>query len=110
MSQTVARTARHDRMDVAEPASPSSHHGFVNLALRAAIGSSRRITPGRPLGVAWPSTGMRLSVYLEIAMAAGGSGSDETLVDVAPSPARSWLDTGGDWVVARLVVRFGVLV
>jgi hypothetical protein len=53
---------------------------------------------------------MRLSVYLEIAMAAGGSGSDETLVDVAPSPARSWLDTGGDWVVARLVVRFGVLV
>src|ERR1700746_2207412 len=35
--------------------------------------------------------------------------SDETLVDVAPSPPRSRLPAGGQWVVGLLVVRPGVL-
>jgi hypothetical protein len=35
--------------------------------------------------------------------------SDETLVDVAPSPPRTWLQASGQRVVGLLVVRLGVL-
>jgi hypothetical protein len=41
--------------------------------------------------------------------AAGLARSDETLVDVAPSPPRSRLQAGGQRVVGFLVVRPGVL-
>jgi hypothetical protein len=36
------------------------------------------------------------------------TGSDQTLMDIAPSPARSKLQTAGDRVVGFLVVRPGV--
>ena len=38
------------------------------------------------------------------------AGSDKTLVDVAPCPLRSWLQTAGERVVGLRVVRLGVLV
>src|SRR5271165_1686726 len=46
----------------------------------------------------------------EAGCAGAATGSDETLVDVAPSPARSRLQASGDRVVGLLVVRPGVAV
>jgi hypothetical protein len=37
-----------------------------------------------------------------------GQRSDQTLMDVAPSPLGSWLKTAGEWVVGFLVVRPGM--
>jgi hypothetical protein len=55
-----------------------------------------------------PSAGSTTAVAPSLAQD-GDARSHETPVDVAPSPARSWCQMAGDWVVGLLVVRLGVL-
>jgi hypothetical protein len=55
-----------------------------------------------------PGTGQRRRCGGEPALPGPLARSDETLVDVAPSPLRPRLQAGGERVVSLLVVRPGV--